>query len=92
MASAEFVFVIVFKEWSEERSELIIRIWTATVDSDSRVCVLTSRKDRFSEAVVKRVFLVLELVPDFACEELAEQRLVLAWWECWVPLDVRRCL
>ena len=43
MASAQLEFVVVLEEWSEKRGKLLVRVWTASVDSNSTVGVLATR-------------------------------------------------
>ena len=46
----------------------------ASIDTNTRISILASRKNRFSERNTMGILLVLELIPNFACQALAKKR------------------
>ena len=88
MASAELELMVVLKEWSEKRSELVIRVRATGIDSDTGVSVLATGKNGFSEGIAEGVLLVFKLIPYVSCQEFAKQGILLTFREHWISFNI----
>ena len=73
MLVAGAVTMIVLNDPIKEVLEGDIRVVGASVDTDSRVEVLTSREDALLEGNTTRIELVMVFVPDFFGQVLAQE-------------------
>ena len=56
-----------------DRSKGRVRVMRASIDTDTRVCVLATRENASLEWITARILLVLKLIPNIAREELAQE-------------------
>ena len=63
--------MILFNDSVEHRSESFIRLMTTSVNTDSRIDILTAREDGSLEGESTGISSVLQLIPDLAIEVLA---------------------
>ena len=63
--------MILFNDSVEHRSESFIRLMTTSINTDSRINILTAREDSCLEGESTGISSVLQLIPDLAIEVFA---------------------
>ena len=72
--------VILLNDWIVQVIEGTVRVWTASIDTDTRVGVHAARVDRLLEGEAVAVFRISLLTPDILAQ-IARQVARLASWE-----------
>lgn len=68
-----FVSMVSFDYLIEQVREFLVRLVATSIHTNSRICVLASRENRFLESEIAFVFLELVFVPYVSCQQFAQQ-------------------